>query len=67
MIEDVHQWLTSIGWKYTGETCGCNGQAKKRTYHSDKGKIIINKKLLTYSYAETINKPLTEIYTNPNI
>lgn len=67
MIDQVDQWLRSLGWKYTGETCGCNGQAKKRTYHSDKGKIIINKKLLTYSYAEKINRPISEIYSDSGI
>lgn len=67
MIEETHQYLLSKGWKYTGETCGCNGQAKKRTYHSENGKIIINKKLLTYSYAETINQPLSQIFTNSAI
>ena len=54
-IEDAHKFLLSLGYTYTGQTCGCGGSAKKRTYNKTDNKIIINLSKQSLNSASTSN------------
>jgi hypothetical protein len=63
-IETAHKFLTSLGWTFTGQTCGCGGAAKKRSYNKDSDKIIINTRTKTYELNNQPKKPLQELATS---
>ena len=63
-IEDAHKFLLSIGYTYTGQTCGCGGSAKKRTYNKVDNKVIINLRTKHYTHNNELPKPIQELATN---
>jgi hypothetical protein len=63
-IEDAHKFLISLGWTFTGQTCGCGGGAKKRTYNKDLDKIIINLRTKLYEINNQPKRPISELSTN---
>jgi hypothetical protein len=63
-IEQAHQFLISLGWTYTGQTCGCGGSAKKRSYNKDNDKIIINTRTKTYELNNQPKKPIQDLATS---
>lgn len=66
-MNEAHNHLTSIGYKYIGESCGCGGAEKKRTYRKDDIKILIYMRSLTYTINGIIKKPIQEITTDTTI
>jgi len=63
-IEEAHKFLASIDWIFTGQSCGCGGAAKKRSYNKDNDKIIINTRTKTYELNNQPKKPLSELATS---
>jgi hypothetical protein len=63
-IETAHKFLLSLGWTFTGQTCGCGGAAKKRSYNKDSDKIIINTRTKTYEINNQPKKLLQELATS---
>ena len=63
-IEHAHKFLLSLGWTFTGQTCGCGGAAKKRSYNKDSDKIIINTRTNTYELTNQPKKHLSELATS---
>lgn len=63
-IEEAHKFLISLGWTYTGQTCGCGGAAKKRTYNKNFDKLIINIRTKLYEINNQPKKPLQELATS---
>jgi len=63
-IEEAHTFLTGLGWYFTGQTCGCGGSEKKRTYNKESNKIIIYVRSKQYEINRTGKKALSELATN---
>lgn len=63
-IETAHKFLLSLGWTFTGQSCGCGGAAKKRTYNKDNDKIIINTRTKTYELNNQPKNTLSELATS---
>jgi hypothetical protein len=63
-IEDAHKLLLLFGYTYTGQTCGCGGSAKKRTYNKTDNKVIINLRTKQYTHNNELPKPIQELTTN---
>jgi hypothetical protein len=63
-IETAHKFLISLGWTFTGQTCGCGGSAKKRSYNKDNDKIIINTRTKTYELNNQPKKPIQDLATS---
>jgi hypothetical protein len=63
-IETAHKFLIGLGWTFTGQTCGCGGGEKKRSYNKDNNKIIIKIRSLQYELNKQGFKPLSQIYTD---
>lgn len=63
-IETAHKFLLSLGWTFTGQSCGCGGAAKKRTYNKDNDKIIINTRAKTYELNNQPKNTLSELATS---
>jgi len=63
-IEDAHKLLISLGWTFTGQSCGCGGGEKKRSYNKDNNKIVIKIRSKQYELNQTGYKPLSELATS---
>ncbi len=63
MLLETHNYLLQIGFKFAGESCGCGGAEKKRTYRKDDIRLFIYMKSQTYTTNGITKKPIQEIYT----
>lgn len=63
-MNEAHNYLLAQGFKYIGESCGCGGSEKKRTYRKNDLKILIYTRSETYTINGIIKKPIQEIFTD---
>jgi hypothetical protein len=62
---EIKTFLISNGWKYLGQTCGCGGSAKLDKYSKGNQRLSINLRKETYKI--NVQKPISEIQTDPEI
>lgn len=60
-IDQAHTLLINSGWTYTGETCGCGGSAKKRSYNRQYDRLIINLRTKLYEINSGGKKPIQDL------
>ena len=57
----IHDMLIASHWQFKGQSCGCSGSAKKRTYIRNGETIIINLKKNTFTKNSVNEKPIEEV------
>ncbi len=62
-ILQAHQWLLSLGYKFTSQSCGCGGKPVIRTYKTTENTIQIFVKNETFKINQGPVAQLAEIYT----
>jgi hypothetical protein len=69
-ITPLHKQLLDAGYIYGGESCGCNGTPKKRTYHKNDLKLTINMNNRSYIVTDNETKyhePIENLYKDTTI
>lgn len=63
-IQRAHDFLLSLGYIFTGQSCGCGGKPVTRTYKTTEKQIKIFTKNETFKINNSTVQPLEEIYTS---